>query len=234
MLGIMAFSFKHYVRTYKYLGPMLLFGIALIFIYSVVPNPVMPSYSLTATLTFLVASWLGFGYVDAEDETQQMIGALHAGGQTKYVAVRAAVIAVWISGLAVIAVAYPILFDKFDRRPEIGEALISLIGHAGLGVLGAAVSYWFTCRLIRKLSYSLIGLLLVAVLSLAAAGISEALPDPLKGLVWLLPPVFPLMDAFNRYGAMPNDCKSIALAAPWLYASVLFALFLRLINRKKL
>ena len=234
MLGIMAFSFTHYVRTYKYLGPMLLFGIALFFIYSVVPNPVMPSYSLTATLTFLVASWLGFGYVDAEDETQQMIGTLHAGGQTKYYAARAAVIAVWIACLAVIAVAYPILFGKFDRRPETAEALISLSGHAGLGMLGAAVSYLFTCKLVRKLSYAVIGLLLVAAVSLAAGGISDALPDPLTGLVWLLPPVFPLMDAFNRYGEMTNGYQSIVLATPWLYSAALFGLFLKLMYRKKL
>jgi ABC-type transport system involved in cytochrome c biogenesis permease component len=213
---------------------MLFFGIALFFIYSVVPNPVMPSYSLTATLTFLFAAWLGFGYVDAEDVTQQMIGSLHAGGQTKYYAARASVIAFWTVCLSVVAVAYPILFDKFDRQPETGEALAALIGHAGLGMVGAAVSYLFTSKLVPKLSYAIIGLLLTVALSLAAGGIADALPGSLAGLIWLLPPVFPLMDAFNRHEEISAGYQSIVLAAPWAYAGILFGLFLKLMDRKKM
>jgi hypothetical protein len=234
MLGIMAFSFRDYVRSYRYIGPMLVFGLALFFIYNVVPNPVMPSYSLTAALLFLIASWLGFGYVDAQDETQHMIGMLHAGGRTRYDIGRTAVMVVWTAVMSVITVVYPILLGKFDRDPSIGEALSSLLGHAGMGMLGIAVSCLFTYRLISKLSYAIIGLMLVSALSLAAGGIAEALPGSLAWLSWLLPPVFPLIDAFDRYEKLTLAYRTAVLIAPWVYGAALFGIFHRLPAVKKL
>lgn len=227
MIGIMKFAFRDYVRTYRYIGPLLVYVLALLFIYSVVPNPVMPSYSLTASLLFAIATWLGFGYVDAEDATQQQIGMLHAGSPVKYYVCKLAVMLAAALILAAITTAYPIAFAKFDRQPALGEAMSAFVGHAGLAALGIVVSFLFTYRLVRKLSHAVVGLFLTVALSFASGGIGNALPDAIRFVVWLLPPVFPVMDAFNRYEEFSAFRIVIVLLAPWAYMSAIYVVFLR-------
>jgi len=233
MMGILGSAFRDYARSYRYAAPLLVYAILILFIYGIVPNPVMPSYSLTASLLFLVAAWLGFGYVDAEDETQRLVGILHSGGWIKYELARGLLPLIVCAILAAATTAYPILFDKFDRVPDTWEIVSGFVGHAGLAVLGIAISYLFTHRLVPKLGFAISGLFLSATLSFAETGIREALPEQAGGLIRLLPPVFPLIEAFNRYETVGNAHKAAVLLGPFLYALALFGVYLGLMIRNR-
>ncbi|MFC4601537.1 hypothetical protein [Cohnella hongkongensis] len=233
MIGLMRFAFKDYVRSYRYVAPMICYALVLGFIYGVAPNPVMPSYSLTASFMFVVSVWLAFGYVDAERETQQIVGVLHAGNLYKYYLGRALPLVLIVAALSLATTVYPILLARFDRQPGAGEMLAAYVAHLGLSLLGMALSYLFTNKLVRKLSEAVIGLILVVAVSLAGGGIREALPDSVRFLASLLPPVFPLIDALNEYHDFRPMDKAIVLLAPYGYSAVLFCIFLRLMGKRK-
>ncbi len=234
MIGTLRFAFHDYVRSYRYVAPLLAFMTFLIFVYTVVPNPVMPSYSMTVSLTFLIAAWLGFGFVDAEDETQQLVGVLYAGGWITYFVGRWLLMLGVGACLTIFATFYPILFNKFDRQPGVEEVLSALAGHMGMALLGVGIAYLFTCRLVGKLNYAITGLVLVLSLSFAAGGIRESLPEGLSFIAYLLPPVFSLIDVFNRYETASMAEAAYALLAPPLYSLILLLVYLRLMKRKML
>jgi len=234
MIGTMRFAFRDYARSYRYVAPLLAFAIFLVFIYGVVPNPVMPSYSLTVSLTFLISAWLGFGFVDAEDETQQLLGVLHTGNWTAYHVGRWLLMLGFSALLTVSATFYPIMFGKFDKQPGAGEVLAALAGHMGLALLGVGLSYLFTSKLIGKLNYAIIGLVLALSISFAAGGIRDSLPDSASFIVYLLPPVFPLINVFNRYETVSSAETAFALLAPLLYSFVLLIVYLRLVKKRML
>ncbi|QJD85091.1 hypothetical protein [Cohnella herbarum] len=226
MRAAVGYSFRYYARSYRFVAPLLMFGIILLFIYGVVPNPVMSSYSLTSTMLFVVAAWLGFGYIDAEDETQQLITVMHIGNVIKYYLYKLMVIMLICMVLSFICVLYPIAFDKFDRQPSLSESVIAYLSHGFLALLGLSISILFTNKLVGKLSYAILGIFLTIAIALAGAGIAKALPEYASGLAWLLPPLFRTMETLNRYEEATALDIALSVTAPLLYSGILLGIFL--------
>jgi hypothetical protein len=232
MIAAMAFSFRYYVRSYRYVAPLLIYGFFVFFIYYVVPNPVMPSYSFTSALLFLISTWLGFGFIDLEDDTQQAISVLHVGSVNKYYLAKMLVLLAIVIGLSAFTTVYPILLDKFVRQPTGIEAFVALMSHVLLAWLGITISFLFTNKLIRALSHAILGLFLVVAFAMSGAGIENALPDLLRVLIWLIPPVFRVMDSLNNYETASFGEVSIALLSTLLYSLIIAWIFLRMMKRK--
>ncbi|WP_239619168.1 hypothetical protein [Cohnella mopanensis] len=232
MTATMAYSLQYYLRSYRYVAPLLIFSLTLFFIYSIVPNPVMPSYSLTSTFLFVVSAWLAFGYIDVEDGTQQQITVMHTGSLSKYYYGKLLVIVIIVNILSIICVLYPILFNKFDRQPSLSEWVIALLSHSILSILGIALSILFTNKWVQKLSYAILGIFLAIALSLAGAGIENSSPHSIKALSWLIPPVFRTMDMLNNYEETAYSGVVVSLISPLVYSGLLFWLFLIKMKRK--
>ncbi|QMV41580.1 hypothetical protein [Cohnella cholangitidis] len=226
MRATMGFSLRYYTRSYRYVAPLLIFGLSLYFIYSVVPNPVMPSYSFTATLLFVVSAWLSFSYIDVEDETQQQITVMHIGNLSKYYISKLLVMVIIVSALSIMCVLYPIAFDKFVRQPNAAEIVVSIISHVSLSLLGMSVSLLFTNKLVQKLGYAILGLFMVIALSLAGAGIESALPEAVRPMAWVIPPISHTMEMLNHYEEATYGEITISLLAPLIYSLLLFWVFL--------
>ncbi len=232
MISMMAFSFRYYLRSYRYIAPILIYALSLYFIYSVVPNPVMPSYSLTSSLLFLISVWLGFGFIDVEDETQQVISVLHLGNVTKYYLSKIYILLLITSVMSVITTCYPIIFDKFNKQPTISEGLIALVSHIALSLLGITISFLFTHKLIAKLSYAIIGLFLVVAVTMAGAGIENSLPTDYRLFARIIPPLSPIMDTLNNFETTTSSEIALALFSPLLYSSILLWMFLKLMTKR--
>lgn len=82
---------KDYMLSYRFFAPLTIFAFTVTFIYGVVPNPIMPSYSFTASALFVIAGWIGIGYIDLEHDSQQMITVLRMRSFRYYYAMKLAV-----------------------------------------------------------------------------------------------------------------------------------------------
>jgi hypothetical protein len=232
MTAVMAFALTYYYRSYRYIAPLLVYAISIIFIYNIVPNPVMPSYSLTSTLLFMISIWLGYGYIDVEDEVQQLITALHVRDVSKYYAAKVLVMILIVCALSLLTVLYPAMFGKLIRFPTLSEAVVALLSHFALCFLGIAIAFLFTSKVVKKKSSAIVGLFLFTAISLAGAGIISALPTSLEFIGWLLPPVFRLMKVLNDYESATKMEVIISLTAPLIYGLLLLAIFLKWMKRK--
>ncbi|WP_152395367.1 hypothetical protein [Paenibacillus guangzhouensis] len=217
------------MRSYRYVAPSMAYLLFLIFLYTVVPNPVMESYAFTSALLFAVAAWMGYLFIDVESPNQEMVTVLHAGGIIRLY--RAKLIYNWLFTVpfALFAVIYPALLHKFDRNPTGEELLVSLVFHIALAWMGIALSCWFTRKLFqsRLLSFLLLGC--VIAVSFAAKSVAEELPDGLDRLVLLLPPLHRAISVLSNDGN-----KWTALIAVVLYGAVSSVLFLIVMRKRKL
>jgi len=196
-IRLVNYQLLQFSRSYRYFTPMALYLIVLIWIYSIIPNPVMSSYAATAIILYLISSWLGLNFYFVEPEVQQQLTIMHARSSIHYYWSR--MLTAWITTipLSLAAVYFPMIRGAFKRHVSIGESLFVLYGHlilALLGVVLAAFLYeWFGNRFISTIG----GLLLLLTLSVCSSVIGEALPAWLRPLAWLLPPAGFVMERWN-------------------------------------
>lgn len=226
MFANVKLSTLYYLRTFRYWAPALVVGLFVVFVYTVVPNPVMESYAMTSALLFAGTAWAGYGFVDAEHPAHGAIASLHGGGFRRYWTGRllAGLLAI-VPVPAAAMTLYPMLFGKFERAAEPAEALAAFAGHLTLGALGFAVAVWFSRRLIAKPYNALTGLFLAVAVSLAAEGAAQALPTGLDAAVWLLPPVRLTMAYLNGFAEADVADALLGIGWPALYALLLLAGF---------
>ncbi|WP_027087343.1 hypothetical protein [Cohnella panacarvi] len=232
MMAALSYLFRYYVRSYRYVAPLIVYMTVIIFIYGVVPNPVLSSYGLTSTVLFLVMAWLCFAYIDVEDRTQQTITVLHLGSTTKYYMAKMAVIALIGTILALCTAVYPVVFGKFSAQPTAEQFIVGLVSHVLLSYLGIAISAIFTSKLILKLNYSILGLFLVLSISLAGSGITERLPDQFAFVTWLIPPSYRVMAMLNEDADIDAQEALMTFAAVFVYVMALQIMFLRWMKKR--
>ncbi|MBO9599191.1 MAG: hypothetical protein J7559_15400, partial [Cohnella sp.] len=218
--------------SYRYVAPLIVYMTAIIFIYGVVPNPVLSSYGFTSTVLFLVSAWLCFSYIDVEDRTQQVITVLHLGGVNKYYAAKMAVISIIGTVLALCTTVYPILFDKFSARPTAEQFVVGLASHLLLSYLGIAIAALFTSKLFPKLNYSILVLFLILSVSLAGSGLSDRLPDHFAFVSWLIPPLFRVMGMLNEDADIGSKEALVAFSAVMIYVLALQFVFFRWMRKR--
>jgi ABC-type xylose transport system permease subunit len=224
---------KDYLLSYRYFAPLLAYGFSLSFIYSVIPNPVMPSYSFTSTVLFIITAWLALGYIDTEHETQQVITSLHMHNLHTYYICKVIPIGILIVLLSLVDIIYPILFNKFDRSPTLEEMIVAFLCHLTVSLLGMSAGFLCTRRIFPKWYSALGGLIAFIVISLAVQGIIHSLPPVIQFVEWLLPPLYRTMDLLNNYDSTTYLDIVLGILMPLLYALVLLVLFITIMVRKR-
>jgi hypothetical protein len=225
--SLLSYYMQDYLRSYRAFAPLLIF-FGLIFItYSIIPNPVMPSYSFTATLLFLVSSWICVQVLNSEPTIQQNITLLHLQGNTSIM-----YIAKWLvmAGFGVIctliAVGYPILTGKFDRTPEIWEVGLAIWLHMVSMILACAIASFFSNRFISKYYQTVGGLLIILTLAISAQGLMDSLPSAFRGFIWIFPPMWKVMEVLNNADNATSVDFISASVVPLMYSGVLFIVLL--------
>lgn len=54
MISIISYVHTCFMRSYRYGPPVFVFFMGILFVYSVVPNPVMASYAFSTTFIFII------------------------------------------------------------------------------------------------------------------------------------------------------------------------------------
>lgn len=224
---------KDYLLSYRYFAPLLVYGLTLYLAYGVVPNPVMPSYSFTATMQFIISAWLAFGYIDLEHETQQMITSLHMRNLSTYYLCKTIPIGVFTGFLSIVATLYPILFNKFDRFPTKEEIMISFLCHLVLSLLGISAGFLFTKKFFPKWYTALGGLLGFIIISIGSQGIIKSLAPAFRFVEWLLPPLYRTMVMLNNYEDSTAWSIVLGILMPFIYGLLLLGLFLTKMIRRR-
>lgn len=233
---ISLFSFLHtcFMRSYRYGPPTFVFILGIIFVYSVVPNPVMESYAFSTSFLFIVSCVLCYAIIDIETPNQESVTILHSG--SFFILYLSKLLYSWIFTipLALYAVLFPAIFHKFDRNPSFEELFMSFLYHLSITWLGVSLACWFSSKFIRSRLSSFLMLSLLIVITFSVSPLENLLPERLKYAIFLLPPLDKTINVLSYYDDATPFLKMSAIGAPLFYGIIIGALFLFVLNKRKL
>lgn len=234
MISIMSYLHTSFMRSYRYGPATFVFLMGIIFVYSVVPNPVMASYAFSTTFIFIISAVLCYTLIDMETPNQESVTVLHSGSLVKLYISKLLYCWIFTILLALYAVVFPAIFQKFDRNPSIEELAMALIYHMASSWLGVALACWFSSKLIRSRVMSFLMLSMLIVITLSVQGVENVLPDGFKAMIVLLPPLNSTIHVLVHYDVQTPFNKLLGTIAPFVYGAVTTGLFLFMIHRHKL
>jgi hypothetical protein len=206
----------------------------IIFVYSVVPNPVMASYAFSTTFIFIISAVICYTLIDMETTNQESVTVLHSGSLIKLYLAKLLYCWLFTIPLALYAVSFPAIFQKFDRNPSVEELGMALIYHLVSSWLGVALACWFSSKFIRSRVMSFLMLSVLIVITLSVQGIENVLPDGFKSMIVLLPPLNSTINVLVNYDAQTLLKKLLVTIAPIVYGAITTVIFLSMIHKRKL
>ncbi|MUT68480.1 hypothetical protein [Paenibacillus sp. NEAU-GSW1] len=234
MTALVSFLHTCYMRSYRYGPPTFVFVLGIIFVYSVVPNPVMESYAFSTTFLFIISAVICYTVIDIETANQESVTMLHSGSLLKLYISKLLYSWLFSVPLALYAVIFPALFQKFDRSASFEELCMSFIYHVSSSWLGVALACWFSSKFIRSRVMSFLLLSVVVVVTISVEGIENMLPEGLENAILLLPPLHSTINVLLDYDAATLSSKLAAIGASLLYGVIIAALFLFMLHKRKL
>lgn len=234
MISLLSYLHTCFMRSYRYGPATFVFFMGIIFVYSVVPNPVMASYAFSTTFIFIISAVLCYTLIDMETTNQESVTVLHSGSLIKLYVAKLLYCWLFTIPLALYAVSFPAIFQKFDRNPSIEELGMALIYHMVSSWLGVALACWFSSKFIRSRVMSFLMLSVLIVITLSVQGIENVLPDGFKPMIFLLPPLGSTIEVLVHYDARNLIQKLWITMISLVYGTVTTGLFILMIHRRKL
>ncbi len=233
---ISMFSFLHtcFMRSYRYGPPTFVFILGIFFVYSVVPNPVMESYAFSTSFLFVVACVLCYTIIDLETPSQEAVTMIHSGSLYRLYLSKLLYSWIFTIPLALYAVLFPAIFHKFYRNPSFEELFMSLLYHLSISWLAVSLTCWFSSKFIRSRVTSFLMLSLLVVITFSATPLENLLPERLKYAILLFPPLNKTLNVLSDYDDTAFIVKISAIGASLLYGIMIGALFLFVLNKRKL
>ncbi|WP_211745862.1 hypothetical protein [Paenibacillus sp. Marseille-Q4541] len=221
---------RTYFRSSSYFLPCFLYFLLTVLIYSYKPNPIADSYSVTAAFLFFFSCWIGRGVYHAENPDQRAITITHSRNKWKFY------LSEWFSAiavtfiLAVVTILFPVLMNMFERFPDRGEWITALVGHFSLGILGSSLALLTQRSFIHKTIYGLNLLLIWSLAALLHTQLISLLPENMKCISWILPPVLPIIQSMIQSDSVASVLVLSGFAT--VYAIILASCYIYFSSRK--
>jgi hypothetical protein len=194
----------------------------------------MASYAFSTTFIFIISAVICYTLIDMETTNQESVTVLHSGSLIKLYLAKLLYCWLFTIPLALYAVSFPAIFQKFDRNPSVEELGMALIYHLVSSWLGVALACWFSSKFIRSRVMSFLMLSVLIVITLSVQGIENVLPDGFKSMIVLLPPLNSTINVLVNYDAQTLLKKLLVTIAPIVYGAITTVIFLSMIHKRKL
>lgn len=221
---------RNYSRSYRYIPPLFTFLISLGLFYTYTPNPIMGSFSFTTMLIYVIAAWFCYSFLKTEHAVQEELTILHLKSRTRYLIGLICAVALILCCLVMIAIAYPIVFDKFDETVRLEHLMVGLFTHLGAALLGIAISLYFAKR-VERASYAIGGILLVIALSFCQGALIAKIGVLGTWVSWVLPPAYHTMNMLLNYSSYSIISIAGTIGLSLGYAVLLIILLIQVLNR---
>ena len=137
------YNLSYYAKTLKFITPCLVFIAWHLSIHSQIPIPIWNQYHLAALTIFVFSNWIGTGFINSEDRTQQFITRLHTKNETVYHISKIVTILFLMMPFYAVMIFYPIIFGFFVRDLLFTEIIAVVIIHFLFSLMGASMCVFF-------------------------------------------------------------------------------------------
>ncbi|EMA6344680.1 ABC transporter permease [Bacillus cytotoxicus] len=227
MIALIRYNILDYTKSYKYVPPIAIYIVSLLFVYTYKPNPIVSTYLETALMLYLLAAWITITLFHTEDPVQEQITLSHTKNiQTLYLGKYGTALLI-CSILSLISVIYPIAFQMFKEKMTLSLFITGFLAHFSLSILGVSIATLFTRNIIKKASTAWLSLSFVLLITIASIRLKKEWPE----LLWIFPPI-------NDFMMLSSYKYNLAIHTLWLttwalaYSFILMILFLYLVRRR--
>ncbi|MFL0401861.1 ABC transporter permease [Bacillus nitratireducens] len=225
MFALIRYHFLDYTKSYKYIPPIAMYCISLLFVYTYKPTPIVPTYLETALALYLLSAWITVTIFHTEDPVQEQITISHTNNISALYVGKYITALLICTVLSFISVIYPIILQMFNEKMTASLFLVGFLAHMSLSILGISIATLFTRNIIQKASTAWLSLTFILLMTIASIRLK-------KELLWFLPPI----ESFIMLGQYKYNILTHTLwLTAWtiVYSFLLLTLFLFLIRRKR-
>ena len=140
---LIKYNIDYYIRSAKYLAPVIIFFAFLGIVYQAAPIGIWSNLHITLVAIFILANWIGVSFVNSEDKTQQYITMLHVNNETVFHLSKIASVVVFLIPFYAITLLIPLLQGSFIRSVLLSDVIVYLIVYFLIGMLGVSVGLFF-------------------------------------------------------------------------------------------
>ncbi|MCZ6943913.1 ABC transporter permease [Bacillus mycoides] len=225
MFALIRYHFLDYTKSYKYIPPIAMYCISLLFVYTYKPTPIVPTYLETALALYLLSAWITVTIFHTEDPVQEQITISHTNNISALYVGKYVTALLICTVLSFISVIYPIILQMFNEKMTASLFLVGFLAHMSLSILGISIATLFTRNIIQKASTAWLSLTFILLMAIASIRLK-------KELLWFLPPVksFIMLGQY-KYNILTHTLWLTAWAI--VYSFLLLTLFLFLVRRKR-
>lgn len=232
---LIPYFFKQYLRSNKYIAPLLFYVASIAFTYSQKPVYVMTSYMFTCVFIYFVSAWFMYSFTNSEEAVQQQLIILHIKKENYYYICRILFIWIVVLILSIITVFYPLLGGFFIRKVYPLDIAAALLSHVIIGLLGICTALLFDERLIRSGKLRFLYLIGVLIISVVQVPLSAQYPF-VKWITIVFPPAYLIVSSFGSIDAVGGSSFYSLLGdltIVVIYSAILIFIFIKYIKRKK-
>lgn len=178
MTALVHYTLRDFVRSHRFLPPLIVFGVVFATLYAVHPTPVLSSYGATALSMYPLAAWYTAALLGAEDPVQRQVTIVNSGGAARTDLAKVLTACLLASPLVLIALLLPAALGFLEMPAH--ETLLPYLGvglvcHATAAVTGVALGLLWSPPMVQRTGYTFGGILLCLVLTVPFSHVAPPL-----------------------------------------------------------
>ena len=115
MFALIRYHFLDYTKSYKYVPPIAMYFVSLLFVYTYKPTPIVPTYLETARALFIICL-ITVTIFHTEDPVQEQITISHTNNISALYVGKYITALLICTVLSFISVIYPIILQMFNEK----------------------------------------------------------------------------------------------------------------------
>jgi hypothetical protein len=197
VIALVRWELADFLRSHRFLPPLVAYLVVIGVLYSFRPVPVLSSYAITALALYPIAAWTSLLLLGAEDEVQRQVTCVHAGGLLRVYLAKLAGAVLAVVALTALAMAIPSLLNEFTRQPTASQVLVGLLAHLATALPGVLIGALFSNPIVRRQGYALGGVLLCLLLTIPADDLRGVHQGIVGSIGHLAPPMLAVVRALS-------------------------------------
>lgn len=202
MVALLRYHISHYIKSSKFVMPLLTFFLYLAITFTTGPKTIVSSMILSAIVLYVLMVWAGFVYSDCENPISEQLLMLKCNNMNKYYISKMLFLLTFGAFMSVIGMIVPAGCSIFYSI--VGSKLFTDAGgfcfanviqffliYLVFAFLGAMVGYFFQPRVFKNKILAIVITFLFAIMGFVQKPLTQDLPI-LKVVTWIFPPVYSL------------------------------------------
>jgi hypothetical protein len=169
MTALLYYTLRDFVRSHRFLPPLIVFGVVFAVLYAVHPTPVLSSYGATALSMYPLGAWYTAVLLGAEDPVQRQVTIVNIRSAVRTHLAKVLTAGLLVSPLVLVALLVPAALGFLELPahqtllPYLG---VGLLAHGTAALTGVALGLLWSPPMVQRTGYTLGGILLCLVLTI--------------------------------------------------------------------